>query len=261
MLLRSAERPNGALTMRTATVVFTTLILFWESQMFGQTGGGYDASWSTVDGGGGASSGADWKARGTIGQPDAGFHVGASFSLGGGFWPGGVLPSPTPSATPSPTPEVTPSMTPTLTRTLQPTATDTPTPTLTPTGIPPPTLTPTEPIIVLTSTPSPTGTATPTSTVKLPTPTPTATSQPSETPTVTPSSLVTVTPTQTAIPGDTNGDGLVDARDCFHFGVFWQQEANEQNAGCNPVGPPPGGEDRIDENDLLYLIECWRKGE
>jgi hypothetical protein len=54
-----------------------------------QTGGDYDLSWSTVDGGGGSSSGGEYVLDGTIGQPDAGAMTGAGYSLQGGFWRSG----------------------------------------------------------------------------------------------------------------------------------------------------------------------------
>jgi hypothetical protein len=52
-----------------------------------QTGGNFDLSWSTIDGGGGQSSGGVFVVMGTIGQPDAGLMTGASLrSVEGGFW-------------------------------------------------------------------------------------------------------------------------------------------------------------------------------
>ena len=53
-----------------------------------QTSGTFDLSWSSVDGGGGSSSGGSYALSGTIGQSDAGHLSGGNFSLGGGFWPG-----------------------------------------------------------------------------------------------------------------------------------------------------------------------------
>ncbi len=53
-----------------------------------QSGGGYDLSWSTVDGGGGRSSGGGYTLAGTAGQPDAGTLTGDGYALSGGFWPG-----------------------------------------------------------------------------------------------------------------------------------------------------------------------------
>lgn len=52
--------------------------------------GGYELSWWTVDGGGGAPSGGGYELGGTIGQPDAGVLTGGGYELGGGFWRGGA---------------------------------------------------------------------------------------------------------------------------------------------------------------------------
>lgn len=47
----------------------------------------YSIGWSTIDGGGGTSTGGDYTLSGTIGQPDAGEPMtGGSYSLTGGFW-------------------------------------------------------------------------------------------------------------------------------------------------------------------------------
>jgi hypothetical protein len=65
--------------------------------LLAQSGGSYDLSWSTLDGGGGTSSGGAYAVTGTIGQPDAawpvdehGFPVfrstGGNYSVAGGFW-------------------------------------------------------------------------------------------------------------------------------------------------------------------------------
>ena len=54
-----------------------------------QLGGDYDMISSTIDGGGGTSSGGGYVLRATIGQPDAGVASNGAFVLAGGFWPGG----------------------------------------------------------------------------------------------------------------------------------------------------------------------------
>jgi hypothetical protein len=55
--------------------------------VFAQTGGGYDLTWSTIDGGGGGSAGGGYQLTGTLGQPDAGATLsGGGYSLSGGFW-------------------------------------------------------------------------------------------------------------------------------------------------------------------------------
>jgi hypothetical protein len=46
----------------------------------------YSIDWSTVDGGGGTSTGGVYSVSGTIGQPDAGTMSGGNYSLSGGFW-------------------------------------------------------------------------------------------------------------------------------------------------------------------------------
>jgi hypothetical protein len=54
-----------------------------------QTGGGYDLTWSTTDGGGYMfSTGGGYSLGGTIGQPDAGVLSGGGYTLAGGFWAG-----------------------------------------------------------------------------------------------------------------------------------------------------------------------------
>jgi hypothetical protein len=48
--------------------------------------GQYSIDWSTIDGGGGTSTGGVYSVTGTIGQPDAGKMSGGNFTLDGGFW-------------------------------------------------------------------------------------------------------------------------------------------------------------------------------
>jgi len=68
------------------------LLLLAAPAVLAQSGGGYDLSWSTVDGGGEASSsGGVYILGGTAGQPDAGLLTGGSYTLGGGFWGGGAV--------------------------------------------------------------------------------------------------------------------------------------------------------------------------
>ena len=52
----------------------------------------YDLSWWTVDGGGYTfMSGGGFSLGGTAGQADAGLLAGERYTLGGGFWRGGVV--------------------------------------------------------------------------------------------------------------------------------------------------------------------------
>ncbi len=49
-------------------------------------GQNYSIDWSTIDGGGGTSTGGVYLVSGTIGQPDAGTMSGGNYTLTGGFW-------------------------------------------------------------------------------------------------------------------------------------------------------------------------------
>ncbi|MCX7841184.1 MAG: hypothetical protein N2559_17235 [Anaerolineae bacterium] len=52
-----------------------------------QSGGTYELTWSTIDGGGATfSTGGTYELGGTIGQPDAGTQSGGTYVLSGGFW-------------------------------------------------------------------------------------------------------------------------------------------------------------------------------
>lgn len=67
-------------------------VLLIASTTLAQSGGVYDLSWNTIDGGGATfSAGGAYSLGGTIGQADVGTLTGGSFSLAGGFW-GGALP-------------------------------------------------------------------------------------------------------------------------------------------------------------------------
>jgi hypothetical protein len=46
----------------------------------------YSLDWFTIDLGGGYSSANTYELHGTVGQPDAGVHVGGEYVLEGGFW-------------------------------------------------------------------------------------------------------------------------------------------------------------------------------
>jgi hypothetical protein len=68
-------------------LVVVSALLLVGVPVLAQTGGPYDLSWSTVDGGGRYSAGGGYWLGGTVGQPDAGAPMtGGSFELTGGFW-------------------------------------------------------------------------------------------------------------------------------------------------------------------------------
>ena len=77
---------------KTILILFATVVLFLPVTVaLAQSGGGYNLSWSSVDGGGYTfSSGGAYILGGTIGQPDAGLLSGGNYTLGGGFWGGGA---------------------------------------------------------------------------------------------------------------------------------------------------------------------------
>jgi len=77
--------------IRNAFIILLAISLLMVLPALGQTGGPYDLTWSTVDGGGGTSSGGQYVLVGTIGQPDAAYSAGGDYELLGGFWPGGPL--------------------------------------------------------------------------------------------------------------------------------------------------------------------------
>ena len=75
-----------------AVLLALAALLLLTLPVLAQSGGDYDLSWSTIDGGGYTfSSGGDYSLGGTIGQPDAGLLTGGDYTLGGGFWGGGAL--------------------------------------------------------------------------------------------------------------------------------------------------------------------------
>ena len=77
---------------RAWTGLLLAALLLLSSTVLAQSGGGYDLSWSSVDGGGATfSTGGDYTLGGTVGQPDAGLLTGGAYTLGGGFWGGGAL--------------------------------------------------------------------------------------------------------------------------------------------------------------------------
>jgi hypothetical protein len=74
---------------RSARWLVACLVLLAAVPVLAQSGGGFDLTWSTVDGGGGAGTGGTYSLGGTAGQPDAGALSGGVYTLDGGFWSGG----------------------------------------------------------------------------------------------------------------------------------------------------------------------------
>jgi hypothetical protein len=68
--------------MNVRTLLFCILHSAFCLRAWGQ----YSIDWSTIDGGGGTSTGGVYTVSGSIGQPDAGTMSGGNFTLAGGFW-------------------------------------------------------------------------------------------------------------------------------------------------------------------------------
>lgn len=72
-------------------LLIVILLMLASIPVLAQTGGVFDLTWSTVDGGGGTfSTGDSYSLGGSIGQPDAGYMSGGVYTLSGGFWGGGT---------------------------------------------------------------------------------------------------------------------------------------------------------------------------
>jgi len=78
---------------RLAILAATLLLALAVGRALAQSGGGYDLTWNTVDGGGYTfSTGGGYALGGTAGQPDAGALSGDAYALVGGFWGGAGTP-------------------------------------------------------------------------------------------------------------------------------------------------------------------------
>jgi hypothetical protein len=85
--MNARSSPDAALLR----FVAVGLLLLVVSPVLAQSGGMYDLTWSTVDGGGTLSAGEGYSVAGTIGQSEAGLISGGGFTVGGGFLPGGEI--------------------------------------------------------------------------------------------------------------------------------------------------------------------------
>lgn len=82
--------------MRAVRAVSLLMIFGTSALCWAQSGGPYEIRKSTIDAGGGHSSGGVMQLRGTIGQPDASLQTasGGNYSLTGGFWAAGEVAPP-----------------------------------------------------------------------------------------------------------------------------------------------------------------------
>jgi len=78
-----------------------SLLLGAAATAVAQSGGPYDLSWATVDGGGAAvAAGGSYAVGATVGQPDASRHTGGAYVLAGGFWAASAIATAVPDDTP-----------------------------------------------------------------------------------------------------------------------------------------------------------------
>lgn len=85
---RNVSSPRNAVAI-ICVLLLTVVTLFARDSapVTAQSGGGYDLTWSTIDGGGLTfATGGNFSLGGTIGQADAGTLAGGGYTLIGGFW-------------------------------------------------------------------------------------------------------------------------------------------------------------------------------
>ena len=80
--LSNISNRSPACGVRCALVWTTVMTATSVLPAFGQ----FEITRSTVDGGGGSSTGGTVEMQGTVGQPDAGLQTGGPYTLRGGFW-------------------------------------------------------------------------------------------------------------------------------------------------------------------------------
>ncbi len=82
-----------AILLALAALFLLTSVVLRQAQdvALAQSGGDYDLTWFTVDGGGGVSTGGTYALSGSIAQPDAGAMSGGDYTLAGGFWAGAAV--------------------------------------------------------------------------------------------------------------------------------------------------------------------------
>ena len=82
----SASRSNSAMHCKLCLPALLLTVLGIVGSAVSASGQSYSIDWSTIDGGGGTSTGGVYAVSGTIGQPDAGNLTGGSYTVIGGFW-------------------------------------------------------------------------------------------------------------------------------------------------------------------------------
>ncbi|MEA3309289.1 MAG: hypothetical protein U9Q70_07240 [Chloroflexota bacterium] len=81
---------NRRKLLSVALVLAASLLFLAGGAVLAQTGGGYDLTWYTIDGGGDMVSGGSYTLAGTAGQPEPGpVLTGGDYTLVSGYWPAG----------------------------------------------------------------------------------------------------------------------------------------------------------------------------
>lgn len=82
--------------MRTTVKLLSISVTLMMSSAWSQSGGPYEITKGTIDGGGGLSSGGAYSVTGTIAQSDASLQSasGGLYSVTGGFWSNADIPAP-----------------------------------------------------------------------------------------------------------------------------------------------------------------------
>jgi hypothetical protein len=85
MKIRKAIMKNMAIAAAARWAAWTMVLatLFCPAAL-----GQYEIGWSTIDGGGGRTSGGRYVLSDTIGQPDAAYSAAGPYEVLAGFWPG-----------------------------------------------------------------------------------------------------------------------------------------------------------------------------
>jgi len=83
--IQSSDKSEHSKPWRSAMLPLFCFVILHSSFCL-RAWGQYSIDWSTIDGGGGTSTGSVYEVSGTIGQPDAGTMSGGNYTLQGGFW-------------------------------------------------------------------------------------------------------------------------------------------------------------------------------